>query len=252
MNPLGWIQGLEGPVLLGVICGLLFIEESCIPMPFAPGDLLLAIGGIAIAAGKVNPVLMPVAASAAIVTGAVLGRELFALLGWARVMRVAGPLHARMPLERASALLERNGWRAVFTARLIPGLRVHTTQVAGLRRLPRLTFLAGLVPAALVYVAAFVGLGVAFGHPILELIRRTEHQLLLLLLLLAVLVGSVLLLRGRTQRALQAIGIRAIRQHQPNLGAQRPSILGIEQRLEVRAAAGEEYCDGEQLHDCRL
>ncbi len=206
MNPLGWIQGLEGPVLLAAICALLFMEESGVPIPFAPGDLLLAIGGIAIAAGRVNPVVMPLAAVTAIVMGATLGREIFALLGWERLMRVAGPLHARMPLERAAGLLERNGWRAVFTARLIPGLRVHTTQVAGVRRMPRLTFLAGLVPAAVVYVAAFAGLGAAFGRPILELVRRTEHQALLLLLGLAAALVVVLWLRGPAQRTLASLG----------------------------------------------
>lgn len=206
MNPLGWIQGLEGGVLVAVICVLLFVEESGVPLPFAPGDLLLAIGGIGIAAGRVNPAVLPLAAVAAIVAGAFTGRELFALLGWDRLMRVAGPLHARAPLERASSLLERNGWRAVFTARLIPGLRVHTTQVAGVRRMPRATFLAGLVPAAVVYVAAFVGLGVAFGRPILELIKRTEHQALLVVLGAAAALVLVLWLRGPAQRALVSLG----------------------------------------------
>jgi energy-coupling factor transport system substrate-specific component len=206
VNPLGWIQGLEGAVLVAVICTLLFVEESGVPLPFAPGDLLLAIGGIGIAAGRVNLAVMPLAAVVAIVAGAVVGRELFALLGWDRLMRVAGPLHAKVPLERASSLLERNGWRAVFTARLIPGLRVHTTQVAGVRRMPRATFLAGLVPAAVVYVAAFVGLGVAFGRPILELIKRTEHQALLVALGAAAVLVLVLWLRRRAQRALVSLG----------------------------------------------
>ncbi len=44
-------------------------------------------------------------------------------------MRVAEPIHARGALERAASLLQRGGWRAVFTARLIPGLRVFTTQL---------------------------------------------------------------------------------------------------------------------------
>ncbi len=206
MNPLGWVQGLEGSILIAVICTLLFIEESGVPVPFAPGDLLLAIGGIAIAAGSVSPVLMPLAALVAIVTGAVLGREIFALLGWERLMKVAGPLHARMPLERASGMLERNGWRAIFAARLIPGLRVHTTQVAGVRRMPRPTFIGGLVPAAVVYVAAFVGLGAAFGRPILDLIRRVEHEALLYAVALAIVVIGGLWLRRPAQRTLASLG----------------------------------------------
>jgi energy-coupling factor transport system substrate-specific component len=141
-----------------------------------------------------------------IVGGALLGREIFALLGWPRVMKLADRLHARAPLERASQMLERNGWRAVFTARLIPGLRVHTTQVAGLNRMPRLEFLAGLVPAAAVYVAAFLGLGFAFGRPILTVIHDAERQALYVIGILV--VGAILLLwlRRRAQRTLESLG----------------------------------------------
>jgi energy-coupling factor transport system substrate-specific component len=206
MNPIGWVQGLEGLTLALVICGLLFLEEVGVPLPFAPGDLLLAIAGIAVAAGRVPALMMVGLALGSIVGGALLGREIFALLGWPRVMRLADRLHARAPLERASQMLERNGWRAVFTARLIPGLRVHTTQVAGLNRMPRLEFLAGLVPAAAVYVGAFLGLGFAFGRPILTVIHDAERQALYVIGVMV--VGAILLLwlRRRAQQTLESLG----------------------------------------------
>src|SRR3989454_12399043 len=90
-------------------------------------------------------------------------------------MRVARPLHARVPLERASGLLQRGGWRAGFTARLIPGLRVHTTQVAGVSRMPRLTFLAGFVPAGAGYIGALFGFGAGFWPAIPQLIYEGPH-----------------------------------------------------------------------------
>jgi energy-coupling factor transport system substrate-specific component len=206
VNVIAWIQGLDGLTLGAAICLLLFIEEAGVPLPIAPGDLLLAVAGIGIAAGKVSPVVMPLAATASIVAGAMVGREVFALIGWERLMRVAGPLRARDALERAGQLIDRSGWRAVFTARLIPGLRVHTTQMAGIRGMPRRTFIAGLIPAAVLYVAAFVGLGAAFGRPILDLIRRAEHEALLAILLLLGVLLAVLWLRGPAQRALAAAG----------------------------------------------
>src|SRR2546421_7206609 len=171
VNPIGWVQGLQGPGLIAVICALLFVEEVGVPLPFAPGDIVLAIGGIAIAGGRASAAALVGAVAVASVGGAILGREIFALLGWQRLMIVAEPLHARKPLERAAGLLERGGWRTVFTARLIPGLRVHTTQVAGVSRISRLTFTAGRLPASAVYLAAFIGLGAAIGRPILALIR---------------------------------------------------------------------------------
>ena len=209
MNPIAWVEGLNGATLVMVICFLMFIEETGVPVPFAPGDLVLAIGGIAVAGGRVNPAVLVAAVSVSITVGAIIGREAAHLLGWERLMRVAEPLHARGPLERAAGLLQRGGWRAVFTARLIPGLRVYTTQVAGVSRMPRTTFLAGLLPANVVYIAAFLGLGAAFGRPILGLIHAAEHQLLIAILLLAVLIAAFLLTRAparRTLASLQAAG----------------------------------------------
>lgn len=209
MNPIAWVEGLNGTTLVTVISVLMFIEETGVPVPFAPGDLVLAIGGIAVAGGRVNPAMLVGAVAVSITMGALIGREAAHLLGWERLMRVAEPLHARGPLERATGLLQRGGWRAVFTARLIPGLRVYTTQVAGVSRMPRTTFIAGLLPANVVYIAAFVGLGAAFGRPILGLIHAAERQLLIAILLLAVVIGVFLLTRAparRTLASLQAAG----------------------------------------------
>jgi energy-coupling factor transport system substrate-specific component len=209
VNPIAWVQALQGPALVAVICGLMFIEEAGVPLPFAPGDLVLAIGGIAVAGGRVNPVLLVAAVAVTVTVGAIVGREVAALLGWERLMRIATPLGARGPLERAAGLLQRGGWRAVFTARLIPGLRIYTTQVAGVSRVPLRTFVAGLIPANAVYIAAFVGLGAGFGRPILALIQLAEHQLLIALLVLVALVAVFLLTRApirRTLASLQAAG----------------------------------------------
>ena len=205
MNPIAWVQGLNGTTLVVAICILMFIEEVGVPLPFAPGDLVLAIGGIAVAGGRVNPVFLVGAVAVSITLGAIIGRAVAELLGWDRLMRIAQPLHARGPLERAAGLLQRGGWRTVFTARLIPGLRVYTTQVAGVSRVPLRTFIAGLLPANAVYIAAFVGLGAAFGRPIIALIQLAEHQLLIALLVLVVLVAVFLLARAPARRMLVSL-----------------------------------------------
>jgi energy-coupling factor transport system substrate-specific component len=205
VNPIAWVQALQGPGLVAVICGLMFIEETGVPLPFAPGDLVLAIGGIAVAGGRVNPVMLVAAVAVSITAGALIGREAAALLGWERLMRIAAPLRARGPLQRAAGLLQRGGWRAVFTARLIPGLRIYTTQVAGVSRVPVRTFLAGLLPANAVYIAAFVGLGAAFGRPILALIQLAERQLLIALLALVALIAVFLLTRAPIRRTLASL-----------------------------------------------
>src|SRR5437016_11100417 len=99
-----FIENLGGMALILTICCLLFIEELGVPLPFAPGDIVLAIGGIAIAGGRASAAALVGAVAVATVGGAILGREIFALLGRQRLMKVAEPLHARKALERAAGL----------------------------------------------------------------------------------------------------------------------------------------------------
>src|SRR6202171_3989008 len=127
MNPMSSIASLSGDLLIGVIAGLVFIEESGIPIPFAPGDLLLIIAGIAIASDTVEPVPMVAALLAASVLGALIGREVFAAVGRPALMKAADALGFRPALERATNLLRRGGPGGGFIGRVVPGLRHPTT-----------------------------------------------------------------------------------------------------------------------------
>jgi energy-coupling factor transport system substrate-specific component len=194
--------GLGGNVLLVVILVLLVAEEAGVPLFFIPGDLLLAVGGIAIASGQLSPMVFIPAAFIALVAGALVGWELFSRLGWDRLFRIARRLHAGGVLQHAAKLLHNAGWRAVFVSRLIPGLRIHTTQVAAVSGMPRRVFLIGLVGANVVYVAVFVGLGDAVGHPAIKLIDQGEGQAAIAILGAAVVVALFVLLRARARLAL--------------------------------------------------
>jgi len=207
VNPMAAIENLNGLVLVAVIAGFLLVEESGIPLLFAPGDLLLAIGGIAIAAGRVQAWLFIPVVGAAILAGAMLDRELFALIGWQRASRLARRFRAERALERVAGMLHEGGWRAVFLVRLIPGLRIHTSEVAGLTQMPRRTFFAGLLAATAVYLAAFVGLGAALGHPIVQLIHQGERGALLGGILLIGATVLIFLLRKRVQSVVVSLDL---------------------------------------------
>jgi membrane-associated protein len=178
------LEHLHGFTLLAALCLLIFVEECGVPLPFAPGDLLLAICGLAIRRGGLSPVVAIGAVYLTTLAGAMAGRELFDLVG----ARLLGRTRLRSTLERGQRLLERGGWPAVLVGRLTPGLRVTTTEVAGLLRLPRRTFLLGLAPAAAVYVGVFVGAGMLFGHAATGLLLHVEHRLGLWMSLLLVVL----------------------------------------------------------------
>ncbi|HEV2014120.1 MAG TPA: RDD family protein [Candidatus Dormibacteraeota bacterium] len=206
MNPITSIANLSGDLLIVVLAGLVFIEESGIPIPFAPGDLLLLIAGIAIASDTVEPLPMVAGLLVATVLGAMVGREVFAAVGRPALMKVADVLRFRPALERATHLLRRRGAPAVFVGRLIPGLRIHTTQAAGVSKMPRLTFAAGLVPSVFVYIAVFVGLGALVGQPAVRLFHRAEHRFFVIAVTTLAALAVVLSVRWLAQRgALNAL-----------------------------------------------
>jgi membrane-associated protein len=192
---MSFLAGIDGPVLVGVICLLVFVEECGVPVPFAPGDLLLALCGLAVRTGRVPAMVAVPAVYLATIAGAMVGREVFALAGSRLERWFAGKSRLRVPLERAMGILRRGGWPAVLAGRLTPGLRIHTTEVAGLLRLPRQTFLAGLVPGAAVYVGVFVGLGALAGRPAIGAAEELAHRVgtgLGVAALVAVLAGVAL------------------------------------------------------------
>jgi membrane-associated protein len=200
MNPITSIHSLSGVLLIAVLSSLVFIEESGIPVPFAPGDLLLMIAGIAIASDTVEPIPMVAALLMATVLGAMVGREVFAAVGRPALMKAAEVLRFRPALERATYLLRRGGAPAVFAGRLIPGLRIHTTQVAGVSKMPRLRFAAGLIPSAAVYIAIYVGLGALVGQPAVRLFHRAEHRFFVIAVSTLAALALVLSVRWLARR----------------------------------------------------
>lgn len=199
-NPIASIASLSGALLVAVLAGLVFVEETGVPVPFAPGDVLLMIAGIAIASDTVEPVPMIGALFIATVFGAMIGREVFAAVGRPALLRVAVALHFRPALDRAAHLLRRGGAPAVFIGRLTPGLRIHTTQVAGVSNIPRLTFAAGLIPSVVVYLAIFIGLGALVGRPAIGLFHRAQHRLFVVAVTALVVAAVVLSVRWLARR----------------------------------------------------
>ena len=217
MNPITSIGSLSGDLLLVVIAGLVFVEETGIPIPFAPGDLLLIIAGVAIASDTVDAVPMVSALLLATILGAMVGREVFAAVGRPALLRAADSLGFRPALNRTTDLLQRRGAPAVFIGRLIPGLRITTTQVAGVSKISRLTFAAGLIPSVVVYIAIFVGLGALVGQPAVRMFHRAEHRFFVVTVTVLAALAVILSVRWLARRGA--------------LSALDPIVLGVRRQL---------------------
>ena len=200
---------LHGPALLAALCLVIFVEECGVPIPFAPGDLLLVACGLAIRSRGLDPMIAVPAVYLSTVAGAMTGREVFDVAGARLLRRLTGSTGLDGGLDRAAGLVRRGGWLAVLVARVTPGLRITTTEVAGLLRLPRRTFLAGLAPGAALYIVVFVAAGWLFGRAAIGVLLHTVHRLglgatvltLVLGWVLAVWLGGRLLHRAEPGRA---------------------------------------------------
>ena len=186
------LLGVSGYALVAVLCGLITLEELGIPMPFAPGDFLLVLVGVTIAAAHVNPLVVVAVTYASALLGAIGGRELFERIGIAALPRVAALVHAGGRVDDLAARLRRRGSTGVFLGRITPGLRVVTTYVCGLVRMPRGTFVAGLAPGVAVYQGVFIGLGAWLGPTAWVTIEHYGPKPGQLVLLFAVIGGSVI------------------------------------------------------------
>ncbi|MGC4001504.1 MAG: DedA family protein [Anaeromyxobacter sp.] len=142
---------------------VILIEEAGVPLPL-PGDLFIAAMGFMAQQGRAA--FLP---TAAVVTSAtVLGAAALYLFsrhaGRPLILKVArrfGYTEARE--ARLEGWLARRGWLAVVVGRLIPGLRIVMTVVAGALRLPRSTFLVGTTAAGLIWATLYFWLGWALG-----------------------------------------------------------------------------------------
>jgi len=106
---------------------------------------------------------------------------------------------------------------AVFIGRLIPGLRITTTQVAGVSKISRLTFAAGLIPSVVVYIAIFVGLGALVGQPAVRMFHRAEHRFFVVTVTVLAALAVILSVRWLARRGA--------------LSALDPIVLGVRRQL---------------------
>jgi len=142
---------------------VILAEEGGIPLPI-PGDLFIAAMGVLAHQGRAS-----FAPTAAVVTTAtVLGATVLYLVSrhagrplLVKVMRRFGFTEARE--QRLEGWLTRHGAVAVVVGRLIPGLRIVMTVVAGVLRLRHRTFVVGTFFAGLVWSTIYFWLGWALG-----------------------------------------------------------------------------------------
>jgi len=192
---LNFLAGLHGAVAIALLGGLLFTEEAGVPLPFAPGELTLLAAGLLIAAGGLDPyVFIPVALIACI-AGSLVGYTWARAVGDRGLQALARRIHQQRSLERVSGRVRSAGWGGIAVSRLIPGLRIYTTLVAGALRVRRTTFLLGMAPATVIWLAVYIALGVLVGVPIEHFFTAVQKLAVQGAILVVMGVGCYVLIR---------------------------------------------------------
>jgi membrane-associated protein len=142
---------------------IIFVEEAGVPLP-VPGDLFIAAMGVLAHAG--GAAFAPTAA--VVTTATVLGATLLYAVsrhaGRPLLVRVARRFGYTPEREaRLEAWLSRRGAAAVVLGRLVPGLRIVMTVVAGALRLGHGAFVAGTFVAGILWATIYFWLGYGLG-----------------------------------------------------------------------------------------
>ena len=178
--------------------GLLFAEESGVPMPM-PGDVFVMYVGH----HTVHGLITWLAAWLGLISVVLLGASILYWISqrWGRSIverRLGKVLHLTPArIDQAERWFGRWGvWTLVF-GRHIPGLRVPLTVAAGIFRVRYRVFIASVAVSTAVWAGFFMTLGAVFGGRIGHLLRLHREGYVILPAIIVLAFGTYLLILVR-------------------------------------------------------
>jgi membrane-associated protein len=144
---------------------IIFIETAFILTSFLPGDSLLFVLGITLAANTDFPVwlaipLVILCAFAGSQIGFATGHAVGPVLFERRHTWIFNPTF----VAKAHGYFEKYGPRAIILARFVPIVRALVPMLAGISKMDRRTFLVYNILGATIWVTGLVGIGFLLGE----------------------------------------------------------------------------------------
>ena len=205
----GWVASvIESAGEIGV--GLLVALENLIPP--IPSEIVLSMAGYLASEGRVNLVLVWVAATAGALIGALLLYWLGRGLGEERLMRWLDriPLVDSSDLSQADRWFERHARSAVLFGRCAPVVRSLVSIPAGANRMPVGQFMLFTAIGSGVWNALFVGGGYALGSRWENVEKYSSWFDYAIWAFFAIAIGSWVVKKVRKRRSAAArVGDRA-------------------------------------------
>ena len=184
--------------------GVLVLGENVFPP--IPSEVVLPLAGYLASRGRMDLLLVVVAATVGSVLGALLLYEVGARTGRDRVRRLVDrmPLLELEDMDKAEGWFDRHGQSSVLIGRCIPVVRSLISLPAGVAGMPRWRFLVLTTIGSGLWNAVFVVSGYALGEQFDEIERYSGWLNTAVYLAIAVLLALGLrrvLRRRRAERA---------------------------------------------------
>lgn len=162
--------------------GIVAIEEAGVPLP-APSDLVIAFYGYRARADPLELLAVVFVCACASTAGTLVPYAVTRRWGPSVARRAAGWVDVDpRRVDEWSARIGRHGFRWVLVGRLIPGLRVAMSLVAGTAHVPLHRFTSAVFLAAAVYWSGWVAVGVLLGPSLRRFIAPAYIQLFVVIL----------------------------------------------------------------------
>jgi membrane protein DedA with SNARE-associated domain len=180
------------------------VEEAGVPLP-VPGDLVIAYYGWRAGADVVELAQVVLVCALASTVGTLAPYALARRFGRTVAHRLAGWLDVDpRSVDGLVARVDRYGAWGVFVARLIPGLRVAVSLVAGTARVAPTRFAAGVFAAAALYWTGWVLLGAIVGPRVEDVVSPTYIRVFVVatpIVITLAFVGRLVWARRRAARS---------------------------------------------------
>jgi membrane-associated protein len=192
LDPSALLTG-AGPWVLALIIAFIFIETGLL-FPFLPGDSLLFTAALlSTALALPIPVLIIVAALAAIA-----GDQVGYMIGKRYGLRLFTPearvLKTRY-LERADSFFQKYGPRALVLARFVPVVRTYVPPIVGMSHLPYRKFLLWNVIGGVGWVVVCVLAGFWLGR--IPVVANNVDLIAVAIVLVSIIPIGIEALRAR-------------------------------------------------------
>ncbi|MDA3629851.1 VTT domain-containing protein [Saccharopolyspora oryzae] len=203
LNPENIVQSL-GPFALIGVCLIIFAECGLLIGFFLPGDSLLFVTGLFVAAGAIDTpiwlvcVLLAVCAFVGNVTGYWIGRK----VGPAMFNKPDSKLFKREHVDKTHEFFERYGARAIILARFVPIVRTFITAVAGIARMDQRKFFSFSAIGGVAWTVSMTLLGFFLGN--IPWIRNNLEAMAILIVLISVIPIVIEYVKNRREKAREA------------------------------------------------